>query len=151
MKKEELIRNLSASEKLIRAEYGLNQEQMAGMLGMSRKSLVETEKGRRTLSWTECIALCALFADSRLFADSADMHILEQIRNIAYSDTEISYPSTMGGKVWWRDIEETGGYRIQQNVISSHYRILNPKDERIASSFDMDEIREIFRNMTREK
>ena len=32
-------------------------------------------------------------------------------------------------------------FKIQQNIISHHYRILNDKDERIYSSFDLEEIR----------
>ena len=47
----------------------------------------------------------------------------------------------MGGHVWWREIATKDGYKIQQNIISQHYRILNEKDERIYSSFDLEEIK----------
>ena len=47
----------------------------------------------------------------------------------------------MGGHVWWRQIEERNGYKIQQNIISQHYRILNEQDDRVYSSFDLEEIK----------
>lgn len=37
--------------KLVRTEYGLTQEAMARALGLSKKTLVEIEKGRSSLGW----------------------------------------------------------------------------------------------------
>ena len=39
---------------------------------------------------------------------------------------------TMGGKVWWHTIAEFKGWKIQQNYITHHARILNDKDVRVA-------------------
>jgi len=39
---------------------------------------------------------------------------------------------TMGGKVFWHDLESKNGYRLQKNVFSGHCRILNDNNERIA-------------------
>lgn len=39
---------------------------------------------------------------------------------------------TFGGKQLWADELVFGGYRIQQNVISSHHRLLDPMDVRLA-------------------
>ena len=36
------------------------------MLGISKKTLVETEKGRRELSWTEVIAVVSVFEKSEV-------------------------------------------------------------------------------------
>ena len=43
---------------------------------------------------------------------------------------------TMGGKIWWKEIEYRGDFRLQQNLISNHYRILDQYDYRWHSSFD---------------
>ncbi len=137
-----LIKEISQKEKLVRTEYGLNQDEMAKVLGISRKSLVETEKGRRLFAWPECIALVALFPQSQVLRSFLGENLADELRTAAFEDMEIAYPQTMGGKVWWRDIENHQGYRIQQNILSSHYRLLNPRDERMASSFNIDEIRE---------
>ena len=47
----------------------------------------------------------------------------------------------MGGKVWWRAVDDVGGYRIQQNIVSGHYRLLDPADGRMFSSFDLAEVK----------
>ncbi|MDG2013091.1 MAG: alpha/beta hydrolase, partial [Pirellulaceae bacterium] len=39
---------------------------------------------------------------------------------------------TMGGKQVWTDFVHLRGYRIQQNVMTKHYRLLDPKDVRLA-------------------
>ena len=66
------------------------------------------------------------------------------IRAVAFKDEKVTYPQTMGGKIWWNDVKEKGGYRIQQNILSKHYRILNAQDERMISSFDKEEIDTYF-------
>jgi hypothetical protein len=38
----------------------------------------------------------------------------------------------MGGKVWWNDLEYRGQYRLQQNKIDHHCRILNANNVRVA-------------------
>ena len=56
--------------KLIRTEYGLTQEKMADILGISKKTLVEIEKGRRSLGWSGAVTLTALFADSEILQNA---------------------------------------------------------------------------------
>lgn len=138
MDKKQLIRRLSENCRLIRAEYGFSQEQMASVLGVSKKSLVETEKGRRQLQWTECVTLAVIFAQSQILQNEFGGELSDMIRAIAFADTDVTYPMTMGGKVWWRLIEDHGGYRIQQNILSGHYRLLDPQDGRMISSFEME-------------
>ena len=43
----------------------------------------------------------------------------------------IPFP-TMGGLVFWNNIAECKGYRLQQNMLTQHARILDPDDVRIA-------------------
>ncbi|HCO22725.1 MAG TPA: hypothetical protein DIT97_06555, partial [Gimesia maris] len=40
---------------------------------------------------------------------------------------------TMGGRQFWGDVQFFHGWKIQQHVISQHYRLLDPKDQRHAS------------------
>ena len=37
---------------------------------------------------------------------------------------------TIGGKQFWSDVKIVGGWRIQQNVFSNHFRLLNAEDVR---------------------
>ena len=57
------------------------------------------------------------------------------------------FPKTMGGKVWWRTVERMGDFRIQQNIISQHYRALDGEDGRVCSSFDLEQIRKQLREL----
>lgn len=38
--------------------------------------------------------------------------------------------STMGGRQFWGDVQFFQGWKIQQNVITKHYRLLNSRDQR---------------------
>ena len=144
MNRNEFIMKMSELLKLMRVEAGFSQDQMALILGISKKSLVETEKGRRKLSWTEAVALSSIFSHSAILRNAFGGDVYDMIEAIAFSDLKVNYPLTMGGRIWWTDLKEKKGYRIQQNILSRHYRILNPEDERMISSFDEKEIREYF-------
>jgi hypothetical protein len=39
---------------------------------------------------------------------------------------------TMGGQVFWNDLAEYNGWRVQQNMFTQHCRVLNPDDTRVA-------------------
>lgn len=141
MTKDEFIKQCNDIEKLIRTEFSFSQEKMSEILGISKKTLVEIEKGRSSLGWTGSIALCILFIDSKILSDTFGGEPSDIIQALAFSHTERIYPKTMGGHIWWREVETKGTYKIQQNIISQHYRILNDADERIYSSFDLEEIK----------
>ena len=142
MTREELITKVNGRLKLVRTEYGLTQDKMAAILGISKKTLVESEKGRRSLGWTETVALTSIFAHSSILKDALGEDFNEMISALALEGVEISYPPTMGGKVWWRVIEEKDGYKLQQNYVTGHYRLLDKDDCRLISSFSREEVEE---------
>ncbi|MBR4163679.1 MAG: hypothetical protein IKR11_09170 [Solobacterium sp.] len=147
MEKQDLIQSITDKCKLVRVEYGFSQDQMANVIGISKKSLVESEKGRRLLNWTECVTLCTIFSQSQVLQNAFGGELSDMIKAIAFENTDVTYPMTMGGKIWWKVIEEMNGYRIQQNILSQHYRLLDPKDGRMISSFDLDEIRQYMKQI----
>ncbi|SCW26718.1 DNA-binding transcriptional regulator, XRE-family HTH domain [Ruminococcaceae bacterium YRB3002] len=142
MNREEFVTKVGELIKLVRTEYGLTQETMSAILGISRKTLADYEKGKRLPGWPEALAVTVLFADSMVLKDSFGGAADEIAMAIAFENVDVKYPPTMGGRVWWRDIDRKGRYRIQQNVISGHYRLLDATDARLMSSFDLDEVRE---------
>ena len=142
MTRDEFVNVVNSKLKLVRTEYGLTQDKMAVILGISKKSLVESEKGRRPLGWTEAVALTSIFDESTILKDALGEDYKEMVSALALRDVEVTYPSTMGGKVWWRDVKSRDGYKIQQNIISNHYRLLDSKDRRLISSFDIKAIEE---------
>ena len=142
MTREEFITEVNSKLKLVRTEYGLTQDKMAAILGISKKTLVESEKGRRSIGWTEAVALITIFQSSTILQNSFGGDPVGVVSALAFEDIEVSYPSTMGGRVWWKEITSKNGYRIQQNLVSAHYRILDSEDRKLISSFDLDEINE---------
>ena len=141
MTKEEFVTGMSGMVKLVRTEYGFTQDVMAKVLGISKKTLVEIEKGRVSLGWTGAVALCTIFSASQVLAGRLGGEAGDMVRALAFQDLHPQYPRTMGGRVWWRFVETVGPYTIQQNLISQHYRALDREDGRVCSSFDLEEVR----------
>jgi DNA-binding XRE family transcriptional regulator len=134
--RDEIIEKVSDKIRLIRMEAEYTQDKMADIIGLSKKTLVQIEKGRVKAGWSTVVTVCALFRDSEtvryLFGDEP----LEVLETIAREDIDIRKEKTLGGKVWWREIEKKSGYILQQNIISQHFRILDDQDFRVFSSFE---------------
>lgn len=141
MTRETFIAEMNRQVKLVRTEYGFTQDVMARVLGISKKTLVEIEKGRSSLGWTGAVALCTVFSGSQVLSGLLGGEAGDMIRALAFQNLKPVYPKTMGGKIWWRFVETVGPYTIQQNLISQHYRALDREDGRVCSSFDLEEIR----------
>ena len=133
--------------KLVRTDFDCTQEVMARMLGISKKTLVEIEKGRSSLGWTGAVAFVTLFGESQVLSSLLGGEAEDMVRAMAFAEqgkTPLLYRTpfskTMGGHIWWRVVEERDNCRIQQNIISQHYRALDREDHRICYSFDLEEI-----------
>lgn len=59
---------MSHHAKSVRVEYGLTQEEMARVLGLSKKTLVEIEKMRTSPGRAGAVSLSALFPESQVLA-----------------------------------------------------------------------------------
>ncbi|MCA1056525.1 helix-turn-helix domain-containing protein [Rossellomorea aquimaris] len=148
MLKDEVILIISNKMRLIRTEAGYTQDKMATVIGLSKKTLVQIEKGRVEASWTAAIAVCALFRDSDTLASALGGEPLEVIEMIAREEMDFRKEKTLGGKVWWKEINKRGGYVLQQNLFSKHFRILDEDDYRIYSSFDEEGARDRFEEVS---
>lgn len=150
MKRDEFVNLMSKSLKLVRTEYELTQDKMAYCLGISKKTLVEIEKGRIMLGWTGAVALAQIFSDSTVLQNSFGGEMSDMIKALAFDETSVKYPQSMGGKVWWRVIEETYAWKIQQNYISQHYRLLTADDRCVYSSFHLEKVKKAAEEYERE-
>nr|WP_275695556.1 helix-turn-helix domain-containing protein [Fredinandcohnia sp. SECRCQ15] len=130
---------LSEKLKLIRIEKGYTQDRMSEILGLSKKTLVQIEKGRNQIGWTSAVALCALFRDSEILQSILGGDPIDVIEIVGRNGINRAKERTMGGRIWWKDIEIKGHFRLQQNIISQHYRILDEEDYRWYSSFEREE------------
>ena len=136
MDREQLITLISEKLKLIRTEKDLTQDQMSDLLGLSKKTLVQIEKGRIQTGWTTTVAVCALCRESSILQHELGGDPLEVVDLIANNGTLQPKEKTMGGYLWWKNLSEYNGYRLQQNVISQHFRILDTDNYRLLSTFD---------------
>ncbi len=134
MNKQQLITTVTAKLKLIRTEKNYTQDRMAEVIGMSKKTLIQIEKGRAEANWSHVIAICALFQESEILEATLGDSPLNVVATVAHE--RLNTPKkTLGGKVWWTEVESIESYRIQQNLLSQHYRILDEKDCHLFSSF----------------
>lgn len=148
MDKEELIDSLSPKIKLIRVEKNYTQDQMATILGISKKTLVQIEKGRMKGNWTTIVALCALFRDSEILQNTlGEEDVVEVIETVAHFTVDRPISKTMGGKIWWLTVMEEGAFTLQQNVVTKHFRIIDQKMHRWYSTFDEQEAKKKFLNL----
>lgn len=147
MDRAEFIKIINENVRLIRTENDYTQDRMAEILGISKKTLVEIEKGRGSFTWAGAIAVAVLFDQSRIIQMILGDDPLDVIRTIAFTSYNQNFPETMGGKIWWRLIREKSGYKIQQNIISQHYRILDGQNRRICSSSDLAYINKRFKEI----
>lgn len=141
MNRNEFVSKMNKQLKAVRTEYGCNQERMAQLLGISKKTLVEIEKGRSSLGWSGAVVLSALFGKSQTLGEALGGEPTDILLALAFDGKEPAYGKTMGGKVWWRQIEEYRGYRLQQNILSQHFRALNQEDERVCSALGAEAVR----------
>jgi DNA-binding XRE family transcriptional regulator len=141
MTQDEIVDLLTGKIKLVRTELGYTQDKMADILGISKKTLVQIEKERIKASWTVIVALCALFRNSEILYNSLGGDPLDVMEVVVHKYVAVPKEKTWGGHVWWKEVHNYNGYRLQQNVISQHYRILDNNNHRIYSSFDEKEAR----------
>ncbi|KGP75957.1 XRE family transcriptional regulator [Desulfosporosinus sp. Tol-M] len=151
MGKKQFVKLMDEKLKLIRTEYGLTQDKMALILGISKKTLIEIEKNRKSLGWTSAVALASIFSDSTILHDAIGGDVSEIIIALAFNDIDVDYPKTWGGKVWWKTISEEKCYRIQQNMFSRHYRLLDQENRRVYASFSLKETEELLEEILNSK
>lgn len=149
MTRLDFIKIASEKLKLIRIEGGYTQDKMAEILGISKKTLVQIEKGRSVLGWAGAVTLCTIFRNSEILAMAYGGDSHDIILSLAFTDYE-SNEKTLDGKVWWINIKLINEFRIQQNIISEHYRILDSQERRICSSFDYVYIKKRLQELSEE-
>lgn len=132
----------------VRNEFSYSQTTMAHALGISKKTLVDIEKQRRSLGWSGAVALVALFPDSQHLSKAfATDTPLTLARSLMLDEQHEPGRVTHGGG-WWTHIEGNDFCTIEQNVVSQHYRLVDAGRRRIASSLSYDEIHAAYLSHT---
>lgn len=151
MTRDEIINRVSEKVRVLRAEVGYTQDKMADIIGISKKTLVQIEKGRAQAGWSTVVTICALFRETETIQFLFGNEPLEVLETIAHEGTDYRKEKTLGGKVWWREVARAEGFIMQQNILSQHFRILDEDDFRIFSSFEEMETKERLKELAAEQ
>lgn len=140
MTKPHLTQVISEKIRLVRNEYHITQDVFSKMIGITKKTLVQIEKERTKASWSVVISVCMLFSESTTLIDALKSPPDEVIRRIVFDSVTIPKAQTMGGKMFWRTVQEFPGFKVQQNYFSNHYRLIDGYGRRWLSSFHKEKI-----------
>lgn len=116
---------ISGKIRLIRTEADLTQDKMAETIGISKKTLVQVEKGRQTLGFTAAALVAVLFRRGEIMQSMLGDSALEVVDLVATKRKSKASYKTMGGKVWWTEEKKTSSYIVQRHILTGHYRILD--------------------------
>jgi pimeloyl-ACP methyl ester carboxylesterase len=88
----------------------------------------------RKLRWI-CVSMTLLAASTQSFAaDEKGKAAKAKSKNPCAAIEEPTWTmKTLGGRQFWGDVHFFHGWKIQQNIITSHYRLLDNRDHRYAS------------------
>ncbi len=148
MTKKEFIEKIYQLEPAVRAEFDLTQEKMASAIGVSKKTLVEIEKRRISMRWSEAVALACVFSASQILQNAFGGNPTECISDIALLGLEARKPERSFLDFWWNEIERNEFFSIKQNIITSHYRLMYG-NEKILSSFEYNIIKDEMDELTK--
>lgn len=145
MNKERLIAIVSQQLKLIRTELDYTQDQMAEVVGISKKTLVQIEKGRLTAGWTVTVAVCALFRESAILQNAIGSDPIELVEVAAHPEVR-KRQSAVQADDGWEEIGKWQNYMLQQHRVGEHYRIVLEREGRLFSTADRERAMEEFKN-----
>lgn len=147
--RDEIIMQVSEKLRLIRTEVGYTQDKMADIIGVSKKTLVQIEKGRVLANWSTVVSICALFRETETVQFLFGNEPLEVLETVAREGIDIRKSKTLGGRIWWRVVSKKKGYILQQNILSKHFRILDEENYRIFSSIDEKVSKQRFKELAK--
>ncbi|WP_327063169.1 helix-turn-helix transcriptional regulator [Jeotgalibacillus soli] len=135
---------IAGKMKLIRTEANYTQDRMAHVIGVSKKTLVQIEKGRVLPNWTTVVTVCALFREQEILMNLVGGDALEIAELLAREEIDHRKEKTLGGKIWWAEIKIESDIKLQRNLISKHFRIIDDEQYRLFSTFNEQEAKARF-------
>lgn len=142
MDKNKLLTLVSEKIRLLRNEYHLSQDKMAEVIGVSKKTLVQIEKERMLASWATVVCVCALFRRSEVLHMTLGDDPIHVVDAVTFQDMMLPQKMTGGGKMFWKTLEQDGKFKIQKNILSHHYRLIDGNGYRWLSTFDKAQLNE---------
>ena len=138
MNKQTVIDLVAPRLKLIRTEMDYTQDQMAEIIGVSKKTLVQLEKGRQPLSWATAVVVCALFRESALLRSVMGEDPIELAEIAVHAEIHSRETAASASINWWTEIGQWQQYKLQQHTTGGHYRITGDNQKRLFSTADRE-------------
>ncbi|WML43263.1 helix-turn-helix domain-containing protein [Neobacillus sp. PS3-40] len=149
MTRDEIILIVSEKLRLIRTEAGYTQDKMADIVGLSKKTLVQIEKGRVLANWSVVVSICALFRETETVQFLFGNEPIEVLETVAREGIDVRKRKIFGGRIWWRELSRKNGFILQQNILSKHFRIVDEDNYRVFSSLDERYSKLRFKELTK--
>ena len=109
-----------------------------------RSSETTTDALRRTIKYIFDLER-KIVMNKKIFVKALAMIAAEPALIRKYSMPNINFP-TMGGLLFWNDLARCNGWRMQQNTLTQHVRIIDPDNIRRAWG-GLEAMEEIFEHM----
>lgn len=145
--REYIIQIVSENLRTVRKDNHFTQDKMAEMVGVSKKNIIQIEKGRALADWTTTIAICAIFRENKTLHKHFGGDPMEVIEQTVQDVTIRPQEKTLGGHIMWKNINEHKGFKLQRNLISKHFRILDEENYRLFSTFDAEVAQEMWKDI----
>lgn len=87
---------------------------MTTVLGISKKTLVQVEKERTSIGWTNAVVVCALFNDSQILKHILGEEPFEVIETLAHDGMYTPKVKTVGGKMFSNEIEKKESFEYNK-------------------------------------
>ena len=100
--------------------------------------------------FTSAPASTTLFSESTVLQNTFGGEMSDILKAYAFEQAAPHYPRTMGGRIWWEVTKQGAGWKIQQNYISRHYRLLTADNKHICSSFDAEKLERLANELEQE-
>ncbi|GEK32939.1 helix-turn-helix transcriptional regulator [Kurthia sibirica] len=125
MDRTDITAIISQKLKLVRTEYNYTQEQMAEVIGVSKKTVVQIEKQRIDCGWTVAVTICALFPASSILQNAMGGNPMDLIYLVSNDGVYYKNNTLVNDVLWWRTESANDDWILQQNVIHSYYRLVD--------------------------
>ena len=139
MIKNEFCNIIQQNIEELRKDVGMTLEEMAQLIGISKKTLIQLEKKRVQLKWPEAVTVAIIYHDHQLIKAQFGDEILEIIQSVSLLKPAKRQLKTLGGESWWKKVESIHGFTLQQHKISKHFRILDQDKYRVYFSYSKSE------------
>ncbi|WP_051189121.1 helix-turn-helix transcriptional regulator [Halalkalibacillus halophilus] len=139
---------VSSKIKLVRVDLQYTQEEMANMIGISKKTLIQIEKRRQVANWSIVVTFVSLFNDHPIVQHAlGEFNPIELIQLITRDEINFENKEVNPNVMYWNHIKEKQGYRLEQNHLNQTYRVVDQNLKLFYRSINYENTKRYFANL----